>query len=496
MRIFSTIFFVVMFFGTATGQGRYEYTSDATEAYDLVMSLRFNEARTKINFVKQNDPNNLIVHYIENYLDFFTCYINEDKAEFDRLEKNKDYRIKLIKEGDSTSPYHLYLQASIRLHWALARLKFSEYITSFREVNKAFKLLKQNEKKFPNFMPNKKDLGILHAMVGTIPDNYKWGVELLTSLTGTIDQGKAEIKEVLDYSDNNYFIYEHETRVLYAYLMMHLDNDGDNAWNLLRTSKFDPTENPLAAFTMANVAMRTGRNDEAIDILLKRPQGKKYHPFPYLDFMLGNAKMRRLDADSDKYFLKYLKEFKGIHFIKESYQRLSWNALINDDLSLFYKYNQKIKSEGNSVTGGDKNALLDAKVPVIHHVALLKARLLFDGGYYQKGYDILKSLSSDDFKDRRSKLEFTYRLGRILHKLKKYHSAISFYEKTIENGADEPWYFACNSALQIGLLFEELKSYDQAKAYFQKCTTISPDEHKTGLHQQAKAGLSRIKKKL
>ena len=495
MKFLSTSIFVLMLFTSAIGQGRFEYTTDATEAYNLVMALRFDEARTKINFIKQNDPSNLIVHYIENYLDFFTCYINEDKEEFNRLEKNKNYRIKQIRTGDPSSPYFLYSQASIRLHWSLARLKFSEYITAFRDVNKAFKLLKQNEKKFPDFMPNKKDLGILHAMVGTIPDDYKWGVELLTSLSGTIDQGKAEIKEVLDFYDNNYFIYEQETRVLYAYLMMHLDNDGDNAWKMLHTSKFDPTQNPLAAFTMANVAMRTGRNDEAIELLLNRPQGKKYHPFPYLDFMLGNAKMRRLDKDSDQYFLKYLNEFKGIHFIKESYQRLSWNALINEDLSLFYEYNEKVKSKGNSVTGGDKNALLDAKVPVIHHVALLKARLLFDGGYYQKGYDVLKSHSSDDFKDRRSKLEFTYRLGRILHKLKKYHSAISFYEKTIENGANESWYFACNSALQIGLLFEEIKSYDQAKVYFQKCTTINPDEHKTGLHQQAKAGLSRVKKK-
>jgi len=495
MRIISTILFVVMLYSNAIGQGRFEFTNDATEAYNLVMSLRFDEARTKIDHIKQNDPSNLIVHYIENYIDFFTCYINEDKTEFSRLEKNKNYRIDLIRKGDPNSPYHLYLEASIRLHWALVRIKFSEYFTAFRDVNKAFKALKENEKKFPNFMPNKKDLGILHAMVGTIPDNYKWGVELFTSLTGTIGQGKAEIKEVLDYSNNNYFIFDQETRVIYAYLLMHLENDGDNAWKMLGTSKFDPTENPLVAFTMSNVAMRTGRNDEAIEILLNRPQGAKYHPFPYLDFMLGNAKMRRLDSDADQYFLNYLAQFKGIHFIKESYQRLSWNALINDNLSLFYKYNEKVKSEGNSVTGGDKNALLDAKVPVIHHVALLKARLLFDGGYYQKGYDVLKSYSSDDFKDRRSKLEFTYRLGRLLHKLKKYHSAISFYDKTIENGKKDAWYFACNSALQTGLLFEEIKSYDQAKAYFKKCLQIYPDEHRTGLHQQAKAGLSRMNKR-
>lgn len=496
MRHLFTISFIALFSFTGISQGKFEQTPEIREAYDLVMSLRFVEAKTKISKIKREDPQNLLVLYVENYLDFFTCYINEDKAEFNRLEKNKDARIELVKSGDPNSPYNLYLQSSIRLHWALARLKFNEYFTAFREVNKAFKLLNRNEKRFPNFMPNKKDLGILHAMVGTIPDDYKWGVQLLTSLSGTIDQGKAEIKAVLDYSKNNDFIYEQETRVLYAYLLMHLDNNGNDAWAMLQTEKFDPKANPLAAFTMANVAMRTGRNDDAIEILKNRAQGKAFHSFPYLDFMLGNAKLRRLDTDADQYFLKYLKEFKGLHFIKESYSRLSWDALIKEDMQLFYKYNELVKSNGTTTTGGDKNAQLDAEVPVVHHPALLKARLLFDGGYYQKGYDVLKTMSSSDFQDERAKLEFTYRLGRLLHKLKKYHSAISFYDKTIENGRNKPWYFACNSALQNGLLFEELKSYDQAKIYFEKCLSISPSEHKTGLHQQAKAGLSRIGKRL
>ena len=338
----------------------------------------------------------------------------------------------------------------------------------------------------------------MHAAFGTIPDNYKFGVDLIeffTSFSGTIEEGKAEVEEVLEYAKTNDFLYEQETIVLYAFLLLHLDNNQAAAWELLNTSKFDPTENPLAAFSMANVAMRTGLNDKAIEILSNRPKGKKYHPFPYLDFMLANAKMRRLDEDANLHFLDFLDGFKGLHFIKESYQRLSWDAIIKDDMPLFYKYNELLLANGSAETGGDKNAQLDAKIPVIHHKALLKSRLLFDGGYYQKGYEVLKNMSSDDFNDERSKLEFTYRLGRILHKLKKYHSAISFYDKTIENGSNKPRYFACNSALQNGLLFEELNQYEEAKSYYKKCLSIKPKEHKTGLHQQAKAGLSRIGKR-
>ena len=493
MKAILTIPFIALLSFSGISQGKFEQTPQIRAAYDLVMSLRFDEAKTQIEAIKRDDPQNLLVHYVENYLDFFTCYINEDKTEFNRLERNKDARIALVKTGDPNSPYYLYLQSSIRLHWALARLKFSEYFTAFREVNKAFKLLNKNQKQFPDFMPNKKDLGILHAMVGTIPDNYKWGVELFTNMSGSINQGKEEIKTVLNYAENNEFIYEQEARVLYAYLLMHLGNQSSDAWQLLNSSKLNPEKNPIAAFVLANVAMRTGKNDKAIEFLKNRPTGSQFHPFPYFDFMLANAKLRRLDKDADQYFLKYLKEFKGLHFIKESYARLSWHAIINDDLQQFYAYNEQVKSNGTTTTGGDKNAQMDAEIPIIHHKALLQARLLFDGGYYQKGYDILSPLSLSDFPDERSKLEFTYRTGRLLHKLQKHPEAIGAYEKTINNGKDKRWYFACNAALQNGLIFEELKNNERARFYFEKCISISPSEHKTALHQQAKAGLERVK---
>ncbi|MCB0662198.1 MAG: hypothetical protein KDC24_05640 [Saprospiraceae bacterium] len=444
--------------------------------------------------MRAKEPDNLIRLQLENYIDFFTVYITEDEAVFEALEKNKDNRIAIIKDsGLDNSPYFLYLQANIRLHWALARLKFEEYYTAFLEVNKAFKLLEANEEKFPRFLPNKKDLGILHAMVGTIPDNYKWGVELLTSLNGTIHQGKSEIEAVIKNAQTNQFTYEVETLVLYSYLLMHLENDAETAWSQLKSGKLNPKTSLLACFTLANVAMRTGRNDEAISILENRPGGKDYFEFPYLDFMLGTAKLRRLDQDSDQYFHRFLDRFHGRHFIKEAYQKLAWSALMKGNNTLFETYRKKVLSKGNLVVGGDKNAEQDAKSNYIPDLTLLKARLLFDGGYYKKAYEQLLAKTSSEFTGQRGQLEFTYRMGRILHKMGKTNEAIRYYSQTIEEGRNAPYYFACNAALQAGLLFESVHNTKAALQYFDVCTNIHPEEHKTALHQQAKAGMERIK---
>lgn len=489
--LYLSVFFLLVGI-PAYAKKHFSITPLTQNAYEAVLSLRFEDSRDWLIQLRKTDPDNLMVYHVEDYIDFFTVYINEDLTEFKRLEANKDLRIRQVKNGDPSSPYYLYLQANIRLHWALARLKFEEYFTAFREVSKAFDLLSENARKFPDFLPNKKDLAILHAMVGTIPDNYRWGVELLSNLNGTIDQGRKELEAVIEHSKKQHFLYEKETLVIYAYLLMHLGNDSEAAWNVLQSSGLDPLTNPLACFTLANVAMRTGRNDEAIRILLNRPKGNSYHPFPYLDFMLGVAKLRRLDTNADIELLCFLHRFTGRHFIKEAYQKLAWDALLKRDSVKFREYTHRCKSEGRTVVDSDKNAQTEAVAGWIPDLSLLKARLLFDGGYYQRAYAILQEKSSGDFISSRERLEFTYRMGRIFHNLQRHNEAFRFYQKTIEAGKNEPYYFACNAALQSGLLFEQLGNAKQAKEYFRHCLNIFPSEHRTGLHQQAKAGILRL----
>ncbi len=473
---------------------RFEWTPALRTAYDKTLSLRFVEAEADLATIRRNDPDNLLILHVENYLDFFHVYINEEVTEFKKLEKNKDKRLEIIeKEGDKSSPYYLFLQADIRLHWALARLKFEEYSTAFFETNKAFKLLTANAKLFPKFMPNKKDLGILHAIVGTIPDNYKWTVNWLSSMEGSMEQGKAELEEVLSFAKKQDFIYENEIYVYYAYLMLHLENDNEEAWEIINKADLNPAENPLACFVMANVAMRTDRGDEAIKILLKRPTGKEFHPFYYLDYMLGLVKLQRLDKDANTYLQRYVDNYKGRNFIKDSYQKLAWDALLHGDPQGYKKFMNLCKSKGYTIVGSDRSANAEAKSGDVPAVELLKARVLFDGGRFQRAYDVLKEKKASDYFSEKNQLEYNYRMGRITHKLGRYAEALNFYQTTIDKGRDSPYYFACRSALEKGHILEELGRTKQARVAFNLCLDMSPDDHKTGLHQQAKAGLRRLK---
>lgn len=467
-----------------------DFSPNARKAYQLIMQLRFKEAEQKIQNIRTSEPNNYVTYFLENYIDFFSAFIGETDADFDKMKANKNMRLSMIDKTDPSSPYFLYCKAEMQLQWALARLKFEEYTRAFFEIKAAYKDLNSNTKKFPNFILNKKSMGVLHAAIGTIPDEYRWGVSWLGGMDGTIDQGIRELESVIRY--DRPFLFRDEAIVMYAFVQLHLNNDAENAWKVVSQAGLDTDNSPLACFALSNIAMRSGRNDVAINILMKRPGGSNYFPFHYLNFMLGMAKLHRLDPDADLYLKSYLRQFKGRNYIKEAYQKLAWSQLVEGNVAGYLMNNANIIKYGRAIVDEDKAALREANAGQMPNIDLLKARLLYDGNYYQRSYQLLNSKKESDFNSVQERLEYNYRMGRVLHSLSNEAAALNYYMITLEKGKKYPNYYACNAALNIGLIYEEKNNKAQARKYYNLCLSLSPSEYKSSLHQKAKAGLNRL----
>jgi hypothetical protein len=478
-----------LFFTAPAFTQHFDFNERCREAYNLVQALRFDEAKALLLKEKNENPGNLISIFVENYIDIISVYISEDESLFDALEANQQKRLVQLKKGDAASPYYLYTQAEVLIQWAFARLKFGEYLNAFTEVKKAYGLLEDNQKKFPGFIANKKSIGILHCLVGAIPDQYKWGANVM-GMQGTIQQGLSEIRAIIDYSKTNDFIFIQETYLYYAFLSLYLQKDDATAWNIVKN--LDTKTNLINTFSVSSIAMRTGRNDIAVNVLQNRPTGSQYFNYPYLDFMLGLAKLRKLDTDANVYFEKFIKSFQGKNYIKEAYQKLAWHALIHNNTSKYYEYMNLVKTKGDAVIDDDKQALYEAEQGKKPDVTLLKSRILFDGGYYKDALKLLEGKSVNDFSDAKDKTEFTYRAARIYHAGGDSEKAKGFYAATIKNGESLQYYFAASSALQLGLIYEKEKNNEKAKYYFKKCIDMPNTEYKTSLDSQAKAGLNRI----
>ena len=137
----------------------FDFNTGCTEAYEQIFELRFEEAKQKLEQEKLADPNNLIPVFLENYIDFLGLFISEEDELLNQTAGNKEKRLSALKKGEKSSPYYLYTQAEVHMQWAFARIKFGEYVKSFLEIRKAYKLLNENAKKFPEFKPNLKKFG-------------------------------------------------------------------------------------------------------------------------------------------------------------------------------------------------------------------------------------------------------------------------------------------------------------------------------------------------
>ncbi|MEP7170211.1 MAG: hypothetical protein ABI855_12635, partial [Bacteroidota bacterium] len=196
-----SLIFLLIF--NSVAQAEFVFTPNCVQAYNQVILLNFSAARQILLAEKKSNPINLIPEYIESYMDFLTAFISEEQKDFDYLKNKRAEHLEKIEKDDKSSPYYLLTQAEINLQSAIVKIKFQEYLTAAYQFRKGYKLLEENEKKFPGFAPNKKCLGLLHALIGAVPSNYKWLTEIL-GFHGTIPQGIGELRELLSLSEVNF----------------------------------------------------------------------------------------------------------------------------------------------------------------------------------------------------------------------------------------------------------------------------------------------------
>lgn len=469
------------------GESYYEFTPEAAGIYEEIMALQLDLAQDHINAYRKLAPTNLASHHLESYLDFFRLYLSGDERLDDKLEARFEHRIEALEAGDESSPWYNYALAEARLHRSLIHIRFERQLAAFRELNKANKLLRTNAKNFPDFLLTYKDLGLLHAAVGSIPSQYKWGVELFSSLSGTIAEGRKELALARTAKDNPFAL---ETEVLAAYLEMHLAGQPEPAWQQVNSLNLRPASNPLHCFLLANMAMRSGRNNRALELLEAQPRGGIAADFPYLDFMLGLAKIRTLNPKARIHFVSFNLRYIGRHFKEEANQKMAWCYLLQNDSAGYRTAMEAVA--GGSRAGGDENAAREASAGHPPHPGLLRARLLFDGNYCRRARTELDAIDPAKLTPAEH-LEYLYRTGRVLEGLKDYDGAISFYLTTVDQGHDNPAFFACKAALQAGLVEEIRANKTAAAQHFQTCLDISPAEYETALHLLAKAGLNRVR---
>ena len=482
---------LVLAFSNAGFTQNFTTSEDYDNAYSLLLDLKFSKAGELIQNLKASEPQNLAPLYLEDLSDFLYIVVTEDQKEFEARKELRSQRLKALNRLPDSSPYKLLAEGEIHLHWAFSMMRFGEYFNGAMAINKAFKALEKNIEIYPDFLPTYKSMGLLHTLIGTVPDNYRWATNLM-GVDGTIELGIVEMEMVIAQAEGKpeFKNLRKETLFLLSFLHINLLNDSEA---LKRYQKEVEKENgPLMDFAKASLYKENGQANKAIDVLLASSDSR--NAFPYLNYLLGELKLAKMDQDASSYLITYTQSFKGQSYIKSALQKIAWHSLLtNGDEKMYRSLISKVDNVGSTMLDEDKSAQKEFDSGEIPNRVLLKARLQFDGGFYQEALKTLITSKTSDLTTADERLEFTYRLGRIHHELGNQKEATSYYKMTIENGADNKRYFAANSSLMLGLIYESSKQKSAALKAFEACSEFNNSEYRNSINQKAKAGILRLK---
>jgi tetratricopeptide (TPR) repeat protein len=494
------LFFCILFFGTHSkgfSATVFNFNDQCLKAQKLIFELKFDEAEKILVSESQLNSENIAVPWLSETIIFLKLFISEDADLYEKSSKEWSNLISKTQKFTFNNAWYRHILSDMFIHRALIRLKFNENFSAGTDVQTAYKYLKDNKKMFPSFLADNKNYGLLCCAFSSVPSKYQWLAKII-GFQGDMQTGLTEIELYLK-SDQTY--KEHaclrlEAAFIYGMIQHHLNKNTAKAWLTIEPFTRNYKTNLLENYMRATIAGYNGMNDDMVDILKNKPAYSESYPFYYMDFMLGLAKMRRLDADAELYFKIFTVKYKGKNYVKSAYRNLSWLCQLKNDDKGAKTYYSLATKKGIAVIEEDKQAEREAVENLLWPADVLKARLLFDGKYYDLALKTLKSINDKHLNHIRFKLEVIYRKARIYHENGNLDDAIVLYKNAIEQGRKQAYYYAAYSALQLGYIYEKQNKLDLAKTYFNQAKNDFSDnkEYANSIEQKAKAGLKRIGK--
>lgn len=497
MKSFRLFVLLLLTGSPAAIYSQFQFTETCSQAYNLVFDLQFGQATGVLEQEKQRDPSNLMIPLIENYIDFLTVFLSEDEAVFRNLSPNRQNRLRVLSQASDKDPMKRLAIAVVQLQWALAKIKFGQHLSAAWEIRSSFQLIAENIRLFPDHLPNRIAMGVLYALVGSVPTNYQWVVRL-ASMHGTVDSGSKMLRQVFDDCGNSEQWQPLQAEVLFylSYIEINLRPDKTSANNL--PALFDTYDNLpyLLIYAKANLLMHLGKNDAALTLLNSSNMSSSRFPFAFLEYLTAECYLRKLHVDSaEVHYRRFLDQSTGINYKADATRKVAWCKLLQGSEKDYKHVISEISEHYAGEVDADKQALREKKYGVVPYGKLLEARLLFDGGYYGEASQKLFSINNPNSFPNSRKVEYYYRLARIRHEQNKLSEAKDLYRTTVIEGRNLPEFYAANAALKLGEIFESTGELLLSEQYYTTCLTISPEEYRISIHLKAKAGLNRLKSK-
>jgi len=480
-------FFLLCFFTSKAADNLWQFDPELQKAHALILALRTDEAFTLLSHTppKTNELNKL---YLLSFCETVDILITEDETKFRTVEAHFRNRLVYL-ESLPVRAETLFLEAELNLQLGFNYLNLSQELNAVLAIRKAYYLVQECQKKYPGFIPIKKTSGVIQVMVGSVPEKYHWFISLL-GMKGSVVAGQRQLEELKASKSS----LHSEATILYFTIKGFINQQYDeSAKGILEYLKTEP-DNRLLMFLAVNMLVKNSQSEEAYTLIQNLDQHSNGLPIYYVEYLRGEVLMQRGDyPGAILAYQKFIAGYRSQSFKKDSYYKISLCYWLENKYDLAKQNYEKAKKTGRDVAEPDKYAALQLEDATFPNPKILKVRFYTDGGYYKEAQETLQSILPSDLSTLKDQTEYYYRKARLAHKTGELSAAKLFYQQSIDMAGSNPWYFAPNSALQLGYIAKAQKDFPMARKYFEKAMSYKKHEYKSSIDTKAKLALEEIR---
>lgn len=456
-------------------------------AYHQLLSLKVESGRQMVrNLPKHNEAVTLL---LANYADFLELCVQQDQRTYNALLAAQEKRLEQLKEIPEQDAWQSYAQAEVEMQLAVCNLLFGNRLSAAWHFRKSYLQYTENVIKYPDFLPNRKNLGVLQVLIGSVPDQYQWFLNIV-GLRGSIRQGMANVKQ----ASNTENPFHQEAQLLQTVLLHMIAPEKENvALKQIRERAFRQKSNLLMQFVAMHLLKKSKHGEEALALYHQLPESNAYLSFPYLHHMAADLYLYQGDYNRSVIANKlFLQQHNGQHYLKSANYKLYLAYILNNHKPQSAWYLQQIAKVGIEETEEDKYAARFVEKAEPFEATLMRARLHYDGGYYHKALNELSQYQVATDTPKAMQAEYYYRRARVYHALDSLQLALPLYKKTIVLCQGTTLYVGPNAALQLGYIHRALNQPVLAKAYFKQALGSKGHAYKNSIDAKAKLALQTI----
>ena len=449
-----------------------------------ILGLQFGPADSLLTAAGTDLDTEPGVLYLRNYLEFLDALVAGERSRYEKYLTGTASRLDLLQSRYTGSPGQPALVSAIHLQSAFLHAFHGENFRAARSFYVASRYYRLAESALPGDPLLNKLGGLIQLVAGSAPAEYLWLMRIF-GIRGDVRQGLGQLV-AYHGSVSGAERLESCLILLYARQLTGQEMPGLNA-------DCGRDAGTLQRFFLAYQALRSGHSREAAEMLDTWQQVPGEAGFAYLDLLLGEALLNINQPGAGDQLDKFLERTRGQHLVKTAWHKLSWYHLLEGDTAAYRAAKSNVLKNGHLILEADRQAFIEASEDGIPNAFLLRSRLYFDGGDYQRSVAILREIRQGDLTGPRDSLEYVYRLARIADCLGNRDEAILKYREVKGDGMGSAWYFPSNAALHLGMIHEAMGDTTRAIESYQACLHMNRSAYSNSIGNKAKMGIKRLR---